>query len=510
MSEKLPANWIELELEKILSSLQSGSRPKGGVKGILNGIPSIGGEHLNNTGGFNFLNTRFIPEEYYKKLAKGHINENDILIVKDGATTGKVAYVDKKFPFMKAVINEHVFIVRVSAPVISKVVFYFLWSKEGNERVLKNFQGSAQGGINRQFISNTLIPLPPLNEQKRIVAKLDAIMPRIEAVNQRLEKIPCILKRFRQSVLTAAVTGKLTEKWREEHPEVESAEVLLKRIRKERKKKYIHKKIATPSNYKHIDINDIEYLLPQKWQWCRLAQIVKKMSTGPFGSMLHKSDYIENGIPVINPTNIKGSMLVPSENMLISETKFTELSRYALQENNIVIARRGDLSKCGIVMKKEAGWLCGTGSFFLDIGIEPSFFRLFYISNFCQSVLNENAIGSTMSNLNQNVLSNIAFPLPPLEEQKEIVKQVDKLFALADKVEAHYQKAKDQVDKLSQSVLAKAFKGELVPQDLNDEPAEKLLERILEEKAKMEKELKKAKKRTPMKKAVKNKSRNKV
>jgi len=91
--------------------------------------------------------------------------------------------------------------------------------------------------------------------------------------------------------------------------------------------------------------------------------------------------------------------------------------------------------------------------------------------------------------------NSLPINLPPLEEQKEIVRQVDKLFTLADKVEVHYQKAKAKVDKLSQSVLAKAFRGELVPQDPNDEPAEKLLEQILEEKAKMEAELKGTRKR---------------
>jgi len=93
--------------------------------------------------------------------------------------------------------------------------------------------------------------------------------------------------------------------------------------------------------------------------------------------------------------------------------------------------------------------------------------------------------GSGPKALNCQRVREIDFNLPPLEEQKEIVRQVDKLFTLADKVEAHYQKAKARVDKLSQSVLAKAFRGELVPQDPNDEPAEKLLERILEEKARL-------------------------
>ncbi len=104
---------------------------------------------------------------------------------------------------------------------------------------------------------------------------------------------------------------------------------------------------------------------------------------------------------------------------------------------------------------------------------------------------NSDAIGSTMANLNQKALSDIPIPIPSLEEQKEIVRRVDKLFAIADKLEKRCQNAKAKVDKLSQSVLAKAFRGELVPQDQNDEPAEKLLERIQEEKAKMEAELKK-------------------
>ncbi|MBN2062093.1 MAG: restriction endonuclease subunit S [Deltaproteobacteria bacterium] len=109
--------------------------------------------------------------------------------------------------------------------------------------------------------------------------------------------------------------------------------------------------------------------------------------------------------------------------------------------------------------------------------------------------LEEAAYGAGKPGLNLQNIKDVLIPLPPLEEQKEIVRQVDKLFALADKVESHYQRAKARVDKLSQSVLVKAFRGELVPQDPNDEPAEKLLERILEEKSKMEAELKVTRKR---------------
>jgi len=373
------------------------------------------------------------------------------------------------------------------------------------EIITKDNRGSTIKYIRLGDLANHQVFIPPLNEQKRIVAKLDAIMPRIEAVKKRMNKMPTILKRFRQSVLTAAVTGRLTEQWRKAHPEVESAEVLLEKVFKEKINLHKQKKIAKPKQTKPITEEDIAYPVPLNWKWCRLSEIALKMSTGPFGTMLHKADYIENGIPVINPTNIKHDKLIASDKMMISKAKYTELSRYSLKEGNIVLARRGDLGKCGIVTKNEVDWLCGTGSFFLEIATDPTYFRFFYVSDYCQAPLNADSIGSTMLNLNQTVLSNVPFPLPPLEEQKEIVRQVDKLFALADKVEGHYQNAKAKIDKLSQSVLAKAFRGELVPQDPSDEPAEKLLERILEEKAKMEAELKGARKKVK-KRTVKKKS----
>src|ERR1700735_24947 len=99
MKNKFPDNWRELPLTDLLLSLSSGSRPKGGVRNIKEGIPSIGGEHLDYETGFNFKNIKFLPFEFAEKLERGKIQTNDILIVKDGATTGKTAIVDSNFPF---------------------------------------------------------------------------------------------------------------------------------------------------------------------------------------------------------------------------------------------------------------------------------------------------------------------------------------------------------------------------------------------------------------------------
>jgi len=468
MSGALPKNWLTVGLSQVIV-FSKGKKPNILLKEMQESfVPYVDIKAFE----------KGIIDEYADIQSSKLIDQNDVLVVWDGARCGLPGI---------GLAGAAGSTLMVLKPVLSNPRFLYHFLMHCYKFINSKPKGTGTPHVNPDVFWSLPFPIVPLNEQKRIVAKLDAIMPRIDSVKERLEKIPAILKRFRQSVLTAAVTGKLTEKWREEHPEVESAEELLESIFKAKQALFKQNGV---SKSKIVDESDIFFSTPVNWKWCRLSEITLKMSTGPFGTMLHKSDYIDNGIPIINPTNIIGEKIIASDKITISKSKYEELLRYSLKENNIVLARRGDLSKCGIVRKEQSNWLCGTGSFFLEVAISPVYFRLFYVSNYCQAPLNEDSIGSTMSNLNQSVLSNIAFPLPPLDEQKEIVRQVDKLFALADKVEEYYRKARARVDALAQSVLAKAFRGELVPQDPDDEPAEKLLQRIKEEKTKMEAELK--------------------
>src|SRR5438128_4532852 len=146
MSEHLPLSWATAPLNDLLVRLESGSRPRGGVRGITEGAPSIGGEHLNYDGKFDFSAVKYVPKQFAAKMTKGLIQTNDILVVKDGATTGKTAFVDSTFPFQNAVVNEHVFICRPTAAIEPRFLFRFLVSNEGQDRILENFKGSAQGG----------------------------------------------------------------------------------------------------------------------------------------------------------------------------------------------------------------------------------------------------------------------------------------------------------------------------------------------------------------------------
>lgn len=162
-----------VKLYDVTDELESGSRPKGGVSDIGD-IPSLGAEHLDENGRFNFSKIKKVPIDFFNNQKSGKIYQNDILIVKDGATTGKACYVDHNFPFSEASLNEHVFRIKVNSKIaFSKYVFYYLFSPEGKKAILSDFRGATVGGISKSFINNVSFNLPPLEIQRHIAAILD-------------------------------------------------------------------------------------------------------------------------------------------------------------------------------------------------------------------------------------------------------------------------------------------------------------------------------------------------
>ncbi|GAB4053578.1 restriction endonuclease subunit S [Spirosoma litoris] len=428
MENELPEGWEELPLTKLLSTLETGSRPKGGVSEYTEGVPSLGGEHLNYEGGFNVSNVRFVPTSFAEKMNRGKISRGDVLIVKDGATTGKTSFVDNNFPFSLAFVNEHVFLCRFHSDLISKFYYYYLRSPNGQKLILSNFQGAAQGGINQSFAANINGPIPPRTEQTRIVAKLDAAFGHLETLKTSLARIPELLKKFRQTVLTQAVTGKLT---------------------------------------------DIK-------EFTTLGMLGITIQTGPFGSSLHQEDYVEGGTPVINPSHINNGEIIPNSSVAINDDKLSELKGFILQDNDVVLGRRGEMGRAALYTKSQGLMICGTGSIILraSANLSSKFLVYFLRSPFCVGFLTANSVGSTMINLNQGILKALPFPKISLVEQQEIVSKIETSLAQADALEAQYQSLKAKIDKLPQALLAKAFRGELVPQDPADEPASVLLEKI--------------------------------
>ena len=188
-------------------TLESGLRPKGGVGGILEGIPSLGGEHLNADGGFIFQKIKYIPEDFFEALNKGHIYPNDIIVVKDGATTGKTSFVGNNFPHKRAVVNEHLFIMRVDPKVaFPKFVFYYLFSSNGQKQMLSDFRGATVGGISRYFPQKVDVPIPSMPEQTQIANFLDRKTEQIDELICLKERRIELLQAQRTALINQAVT----------------------------------------------------------------------------------------------------------------------------------------------------------------------------------------------------------------------------------------------------------------------------------------------------------------
>ena len=308
-------------------------------------------------------------------------------------------------------------------------------------------------------------------------------------------------KALRQKILDLAIRGKLVPQDLNDEP----ASVLLERIREQKQQMVkegklkaedikndsvifkgednLHYEKFTDGSVKCIE-DEIPFELPKGWAWARLASLIELFITGPFGSALHKSDYVTDGIPLINPINIIDGKVIPVDKMQVSSETVKRLSSFKVATNDIVIARRGDMGRCAVVQLAQEGWLCGTGSFILRLPavLCSEYFAVCLRSPYAVEHMSVNSIGNTMLNLNQTILKSILMPVPPCAEQNRIIKVIFDATHLLAKTAAHSEELAVCVAKAKAKILDLAIRGQLVPQDPNDEPASVLLERIRAEK----------------------------
>ena len=193
------------------------------------------------------------------------------------------------------------------------------------------------------------------------------------------------------------------------------------------------------------------------WSVVELGDICKGIITGPFGSALHRSDYVEDGIPVINPQNIVDGTISTDDVKMVSESTRDRLVKFTVQEGDIVVGRRGEMGRCGVVTSAMNGWLCGTGSFAIQLKDESlaHFVHLQISSPKVKQYLEDQAVGVTMKNLNQRVLSSIQIPLPSLETQRDIVAGIEAEQAL---VSANRELV-ERMEQRIQDAIARVWEG---------------------------------------------------
>jgi len=185
------------------------------------------------------------------------------------------------------------------------------------------------------------------------------------------------------------------------------------------------------AGYKQTEVG----VIPEDWEVTSLGEHAT-FRTGPFGSALHKSDYVRDGVPVVNPMHIVDGEIVPTASMTITDSAAHSLSEFRLRQGEIVIGRRGDMGRCAVVQPHQAGWLCGTGSMIVrPTGFDPQFLQRVLSSDAVISAIVNSSVGTTMVNLNQGSLSSLQVQYPPLAEQSAIATvlgDVDALLAAQD------------------------------------------------------------------------------
>jgi len=489
--------WPLIKLSDLILSLESGSRPKGGVDKYEAGLPSIGAEHLGTNGDFNFLNIKYIPDNHYRIMKSGIVQQKDVLIVKDGATTGKTSYVGVSFPFKQAAVNEHVFIVRVNEYLaVPSFVFYFLFSDIGRRLIMKDFRGATIGGISRHFVDYIEIPCAPITQQKRIVAKIEELFSRIDAGVAALERVKANLKRFRASVLKDAVEGKLTEEWRKKYPPKEPASKLLERILSERRSKWEKEQLAKykakgqkpPSEWRdkykepiNLDIANLPEL-PEGWSWASFDQLIERSE---YGTSV-KCDYSANYAPIIRIPNIVGGYLDLSD-MKYSTKPLSFNDEGGLMRGDLLMCRtNGSKNLIGKValIRHEITPSHGFASYllrfrFVDSELLPLWVYHYLSSTRGRHFIETHAASSAgQHNISLSLIHTMPLPLPPTNEQRQIINDIEQSESVIPVLLKLLVEGNKRSNNLHQSILKQAFEGKLVPRDPNDEPTSLLLERI--------------------------------
>lgn len=335
----------------------------------------------------------------------------------------------------------------------SEYLYYLLSSSFIFNQFDSLASGSTVRNLNKNLVASVDVKVPPLPEQERIVEKLDALFAQHEAMKKALERIPQLLKDFRQQILTQAVTGKLTEEWRKDKNLIDGDNLNIENL-----------------------VNNLK----------------TDIRTGPFGSALKKEEHQNQGVPVwgIESIGINGKFTGKNK-IFVTTDKAKELKSFEVKGGNIIISRSGTVGELCILPEDIQYGLISTNLMKIVLNNEvilPIYFCwLFNASPIIIKKLNQLCKGSTRLFLTQTILKELSFPTPSIDEQKEIVILVENLFAKADIIEERYKTLKEKIDSLPQAILNKAFKGELVPQLPTDGDAKDLLEEIL----KLKKEVKK-------------------
>lgn len=482
---ELPEGWAFVRMDEACSRIQDGTHfsPK---------EQSLSGEYKYITAknikiwGIDLAEVTYISERLHRPIyERCNPERGDILYIKDGATTGiaTVNGLDEEFSLLSSVA-----LLKPRRDVLDPLFLkWYLNSPTGFKAMTDQMTGSAITRLTLETIRPSFMLIAPLAEQVRIVAKVEELMERVNAARARLASVPAILKRFRQSVLAAACSGQLTADWREAQAHLGTAKQLICSLRAispteaDQEAEFPVKRWRL-ARLRQPQLDELP-TIPESWAWVFLPDL-GYMNRGRSRNRPRNAPYLYGGdIPFIQTGDVA-------------------------QSRGRIVAHKQTYSEAGLAQSRlwPAGTICITiaaniadsailtyPACFPDsvVGLlsDPQLCLAEFAEFFMRTAredLSQFAPATAQKNINIGILEEVAVPLPPLEEQHEIVRRVEALFALADRIEGHVRTATVRAERLPQAILARAFSGELVPTEAelaakegrDYEPASELLARI--------------------------------
>jgi type I restriction enzyme S subunit len=402
------------------------------------------------------------------------LSEGDLVFARTGATVGKSFLIRGKIP--EAVFASYLIRIILSKYVRKEFVSNFFKSGMYWQQIKKGQLGIGQPNVNSQALSKVEIPLAPFNEQERIIGRFEELFACLDAGVEGLRKVKTQLKRYRQAVLKYAFEGKLTEEWRKTHgDQTEPATKLLEQITQERKKDPRYKE---PPPIDESDLSKIS----ENWIWATIGSLFDVGSGGT--PSRRKPEYWNGNIPWVSSGEVafceirSTSEYIKKEGLENSSAKLypTGTVLMALYGEGKTRGQAAILRTTATTNQAVACILCANS----PMPPEYVYWWLYYRYYETRRIRE----GANQPNMYLHHVRKMTIPVAPLLEQKEIIQKIEESLSVADEIDRTVDTSLLQAERLRQCILKTAFEGKLVPQNPSDEPAEKLLERIKEERAK--------------------------
>jgi len=463
MENELPGGWIETTLENFVEICDDLRLPVNADEraGRIGPYPYYGA-----TGQVGWIDNYLMDGEY-------------VLVGEDGAP-----FLDpfKSKAYMvsgKCWVNNHAHVLKCFEELgNNKYLMYFLNAFDYREVV----NGTTRLKLTQGAMRQISILLPPLPEQRRIVAAIEQQFSRLDAAVTSLQHARAKLKRQRAAILKAAVEGTLTAEWRAQHPASETAEQLLQRILHERRAKWEGEQLGKKKAYKEPELLDMENLpeLPDGWCWASVEQVGKVQLGRQRAPQYHTGPHMR---PYLRVANVFEDRIDTSDILTMNFTP-EEYETYRLKYGDILLNEGQSLELIGrpAMYRDELPGACFQNTlvrFKASSNLLPQYalalFRVYLHTKRFQRIGKHT---TNIAHLGAGRFAALEFPLPPLAEQQQIVSEVEASLSIIAQTELEVEANLKRAERLRQTILAEAFAGRLVPQRPGDEPASVLLERI--------------------------------